>query len=165
MAKEAEKKAAYNMFVHQKRQQKDIAASLGVTEGTISGWVRKGGWQEERTAREIMPETQMKNIREIINDLAEQRIDLSAKLKAAQAKNKTEELEDLRKTISGIDDGVSKWNKTLLDLRRDTKVNLTTYIEVMEDITQALNQHDSKLAVRCAPFFEEHITTISLRLG
>ena len=36
--------------------QKEVAQKVGTTESTVSGWVRSGGWEAKRAARNISPE-------------------------------------------------------------------------------------------------------------
>ena len=70
---------------------------------------------------------------------------------------------ELHKKIAQIDDGVSKWNKTLTNIDKDSKISLSTYLQVMEMIFEALQSHDEALFLKTIDFQDVHLNDVSLR--
>jgi transposase len=165
MAKEKERRTAHILYVEQGKKANEIADLIGVAEKTIGEWVAKGAWKEERTARQASPAKRSDNIKLIITNLSEDRLSLDRKIKAAEAEGDSDSLTALREEVSHIDDAVSKWNKTLENIERENRVSLATYLNVMDQIFQAMRQHDAKLYMSTIEFQEAHIHKISRTLG
>ena len=165
MAKDRERRLARILYVEQKKTAKQVADMVGVSEKTLSGWVVKGKWKTERDARNLSPATRIANIENIISGLADERIELGHNLTEAERVADKALAEDLRKQISKIDDAVSKWNKTLRDLNKESKIPLAVYLEVMQQIFEALQHHSPDIYMKTLEFQEQHINDISLRLG
>lgn len=149
------------MYVELGMTGKEIASELGVTEKTVSNWVNNHGWKNERNARIASSANQTENIRKIIAELAEDRIELTRKLRIESKEDKPE---DLRKQIAGIDDAISKWNKTLMNIDKENKLSLSVYIAVMEQIFEAMLRYDPALHANTIQFQELHLKTIRLQL-
>lgn len=164
------RKSAYEMFMEQGKQQKDIATTLGLSEQTISKWVNDHGWKAQRTARSVNPRARTENIRTIIEMLSERRLKLFkdiADLETVEKKSKDQyqQLIDLRDEAAGIDDSISKWNKTLANLDKENRISLGVYLDVMDDIFDAMRQSDINLYRTTVDFQEQHIQIITQRLG
>ncbi len=162
--KKNEHRTAKVLYIEQGKTAKEIAELLGVTEKTVGEWVRKDNWKRERDARMASPANRITNIQNIIGDLSEQRLQFNRELQAAEKAGDTETVKELRANVSKIDDAVSKWNKTLETINKESKVSLTTYLYVMEDIFKHLNHYDPKLFVNTLDFQEAHIQYISNKL-
>jgi transposase len=166
MAKEKEKRTARILYVEQGKTAKDISDLVGVSEKTISDWVQKGAWKEERTARNSSPGKRADNIKLIITNLSEDRLDLSRKVKEAEANlAEADEIQKLREEISRIDDAVSKWNKTLENIEDENRISLATYLNVMDQIFKAMQAYDPKLYMATVEFQDAHIHKICTLLG
>lgn len=165
MAKERERKTAHILYVEQKKTAAEVAVLVGVSEKTLSAWVIKYNWKNERDARNTSPYKRIENLESIIAGLAEERIQLSRSLPEAEKAGKIDEVKELRSSISKIDDAVSKWNKTLRDINKEAKIPLATYLEVMQTIFEALQHYNTKLFMQTLDFQEKHIHEVSLKLS
>lgn len=165
MAKEREKKIAKILFVEQGKTAKEISKLANVSEVTLSKWINDndGAWKRERNARLSNPSVRTDNIKQIINDLSEQRITLHHQLKEAESHSDLEETTRLRESIARIDDAVAKWNKTLSTIDKDSHVTLSTYLSVMEMIFDALKSFNENLFFDTLDFQEVHLNEVSLR--
>ena len=157
MAKDNERKLAKQLYMNGKLQ-KEIAAIVNVREKTIGNWASKHNWKTEREARFGSSKKQVENIKAIISTMAEERLQVHNDLQKAKTRNDGDEIERLQKEAAKLDDGVSKWNKTLENLDKDNRVSLATYIEIMEDIFKDLQDYDPKLFLKTLDFQEQHLT-------
>ena len=166
MAKDKERRTARILYVEQGKNAKEVSDLVGVAEKTIGDWVEKGAWKEERTARQASPAKRSDNIKLIITNLSEDRINLDRRIKAAEANGKDpDELQSMREEISRIDDAVSKWNKTLENIESETRISLATYLNVMDQIFKAMQVYDPKLFMSTVEFQDTHVHKICLTLG
>ncbi|MBS2100702.1 transposase [Carboxylicivirga linearis] len=163
MAKEKELKIAKVMFVEQGKTAKEIGRLLNVSEQTLSRWVNKYGWADQRNARLSAPKIRTENIKQLINDLSEQRLKLGRELIDAEKALDHDRCSQLRASIAKVDDGVSKWNKTLETINKESRVSLSTYLAVMEMIFDALRSFDEKLFLQLLDFQEVHLNEVSLK--
>lgn len=166
MAKERERMTAKLYFVEHNLTAKEVALRVGVTEKTVGDWVKKWHWKAERDARNASPTKRLNNIKEIISKLSEEWLELDKQVKELES-NKVEakEIAEIRGRIKGIDDAVSKWNKTLEGIEKEAQIPLATYISVMEDIFQSLLKFDRDLYMSLVDFQEHHINNVSEKLG
>ncbi len=164
MAKNKEKRIAHILFVQQHKGAKEISQLVGVSEPTLSKWINENGgaWKIERNAKINTPKTRIDNIRQIINDMSEERISLNNQLKTT---TDAKEISEIRNSIAKIDDAVSKWNKTLETLNKENQITLSLYIRVMEMIFNDLQQFDEKLFFNTLEFQELHLNEIATRLN
>lgn len=174
-----EQKRAYNWYVKEHKTAKDIAGRLGRTEKTIGNWVKKFGWKEQRDAKLNSFNAQRQRINEILSEYAEQTLyyiketkTLKEKLRKAMADNKEKAIKKYREQINEyntelarIDDGASKWRKQLADLDKENRISLSTYLEVMDDVFENMRAFNESLYNRSIEFQENHLQTISLKLG
>ncbi|WP_297096397.1 hypothetical protein [uncultured Draconibacterium sp.] len=167
MAKEKEKKLAYMLFVEQRKTAKEISQLVNVSEKTLSNWINAedGRWKKEQRARNTSPGERVSNIEQIISNLADDRLRKGAELVKAEKELDHQRAAEIRQEISKIDDAVSKWNKTLRDINKESQVPLATYLEIMQTIFQALQAYDPKLFMQTIDFQEKHIHDASLKLS
>ncbi len=149
-------------YVEQGKSQKEIAQKLQRTEKTISGWVQKYGWKNERTARLNSLKKQQAQIHEILHLYGGQTLDLLNKLKQAQEKGEQELCLELNKKLSSISDDVSKWNKRLDSLHKDYKASLSTYLWVMDDLFESLRAYDEPLYLKTLDFQDKQLQKVSI---
>jgi predicted transcriptional regulator len=166
MAKDKERRTAKLYYVEHNFTAKETAARVGVTEKTVGKWVDEGHWRAERDARNSSPAKRLNNIKEIISKLSEEWLELNREVKLMEEnKADAKEIAATRSRIKNIDDAVSKWNKTLENIEKENAVPLATYISVMENIFQALLDHDRELYMQLVEFQENHIADVSEKLG
>ena len=164
MGKAKERATAKQLYMTGKNQ-KDIANLVQVQEKTVSDWVRKYGWKQEREARFIGKRTQEENLRKLIGQMAEKAIRVESEMETARQNNNTDEFLSLQTELNRITDAASKWNKQLEAISKENKVSLITYLHIMDEIFEALRNHNPKLYMDCVDFQEQHLTDISLKLG
>ena len=165
MAKNKERKTARILYVEQNKTQKEIASLLGVTEKTVSFWVNKYDWQKERTARNASPARRKNNIKAIITNLAEERLELDSEVKQLEKEGDQEEANHKRERISKIDDAVAKWNKTLMTIDKENEISLSAYIQVLESIFNDMRLFNPKLFMQTIEFQEQHLHKVTSQLG
>lgn len=164
MGKTKERTTAKQLYMSGK-SQKDIAKLVNVQEKTISNWVSKFGWKQEREARFIGRRTQEENLRKLISDLAEKAIRIESEMELARKRDETNKFLELQTELNRVTDAASKWNKQYEAIVKENKVSLATYIQVMEQIFEAVRKYSPKLYMEMVEFQEEHLTEISLNLG
>lgn len=163
MAKEREQKLARLLYVEQGKSAKEISTLVGVSEQTLTKWVHANGWREQRNAIVANPTIREDNIKNLINELSQQRLDLSKELRDAEANADLKAAADFRKQLAQVDDAVSKWNKTLQGVKKDGQISLSDYLVVMEDIFDNLRIYDEKLYMKLMDFQEAHLNDVSRR--
>jgi len=165
MAKEKQRKTAYILFVEQGQNRKEIAQLTGVSELTIGKWVKKYGWLKERAARNASPVKRSENMKSIITTLSEERLELARQTKEAELNGDLETIKNLRIQISKIDDAVAKWNKALITVDNESKITLSVYLHVMEQIFESLRIFDRNLYMQTINFQEHHLHDKTMELG
>lgn len=168
MAKENECRLAKIMYVDQLKDAKEISTILKVSEATLSKWVNKFGWKEQRNAKLSSPEVRTDNIKQVINGLTEDRINLDRQLKDAERRSATDkaatiEVVLIRKNIAQVDDSISKWNKTLFNVEKEQKISFSSYMYAMEQIFNALHQYNEKIFLQTIDFQEDHLNDVARR--
>lgn len=163
------KKTAYELYMMGK-PGKEIATALNISAQTVSTWAKKYAWKSQRTAKIINPKTRTENIRTIMELLSERRLKLFHEVNALEnAPDKPTEthqmLLDLRNEAASIDDSISKWNKTLMNLDKENRISLGVYLDVMDDLFNALRIYDMVVYRSTLDFQEQYIQTITNRLG
>lgn len=162
MAKTEQKKQARIDFVERGKSQKELCAKYKVTPQTMSNWVKAGGWKAMRTAYVSNSNAQANNIKELLNGLTEQRLELMNDLKEARrTKADADTINSLMASIARVDDGASKWNKTLENVDKENRISLATYLQVMTELFDALNVYSDKLYLQTLDFQEQFINRIS----
>lgn len=161
MAKDREKEVGRKLFVELNRNQKEIAADLGVTEKTVSNWVREGNWKNERTALINNSVNRAEKFKAVLEDLADEQLIISQKIKNAESSGDFGEASVLRKLASSIADQVGKYQKALERLDKNNKVLLSTKLEVIEELFQAMQEYDKKLYMNSLDFQRFYIQLIA----
>lgn len=164
MAKDKERQMGYYYYVEKNRSAKEASLLSGVTEATFSAWVRKFGWKSQREARAMSCGTRTENIKQLIDELAAQRIALGRELDLAVAEKDDKLASDIRRQLAAVDDGAAKWNKALAAAAKEGKITLTIYLDVMEQIFGALRNADEHLYLQTLSFQEQHIHEVSIKL-
>ncbi len=62
-----DKKTAAKILFMDGTTQKEIAELLGVTEVTVTAWKRDGGWESERTRKNLLSMTNIETMEELIS--------------------------------------------------------------------------------------------------
>lgn len=162
MRKEAEK-----MFVSEGLGNKEIARKLGVSEKSVSAWINDndGLWKKKRLADSISTDKRNENINEIINRLAQQKLDLLDKIDRALEEDDDEQVAELRKQASSLDNSVAQWRKQREDMNKTNRIDFSIYIEIMNKIFDAMQVSDPELYFRTLDFQEQHLASVSKIYG
>lgn len=163
MAKLKEQKIAHILYVEQGKDAVEISSLIKVSEVTLSKWVREGAWKTERDARNSSPHLSVANIKTIMGSLGEDRLKLNRDIKQAESIADVDAIADLRKQINRIDDAISKWNKALGSIDKESRVSLSSYLWVMEEIFQGLRAFNLNLYMQTLDFQEHHINQMCLK--
>ena len=164
MGKTKERATAKHLYMAGKNQ-KDIAGLVQVQEKTISDWVKKYGWKQEREARFIGKRTQEENLRKLISDLAAKAIRVESEMEIARSRDETDKFISLQTELNRITDAASKWNKQYEAINKENKISLITYLQVMDQLFNAVREYSPKLYMEMVDFQEQHLTEVSLKLG
>lgn len=157
--------AARELYVTQGYTAKRIAELLDVTEITLSRWVNKYGWKQQREAAALAPGERSANIDQIISLLAQDRLSLADRIKAEEGKKDIDlvALKDLREQISKLDTSAAYWNKCRESAKKDERISLEVYLKVMEQIFSAMRMFSPELFLQTVAFQEQHVYEISTR--
>ncbi|MDR1172281.1 MAG: hypothetical protein LBL24_07505 [Bacteroidales bacterium] len=158
-------KAKAKDFFLKGKSQKEIAAFLGVSTVTLNNWVRDGNWKEERSARINSTASRSDNIHSIIDHLSGQQLELLKKISEAEQAGDAGKEKELRVLSKGLGDEVSKWNRLLADLKTESRISLSQYLEVMDDIFRHMKAYSLEMYHQTLDFQELHVCETSKRLG
>lgn len=161
--KDSERLRAKAMYVEQLKTAKEIAIVVKVNVNTVGEWIAKGNWKAERDAKFNGIPSQIKDLKELISVLTEQRLKLVKLIDNAITKKDTVAEAEYKREAVKLADEVSKWNKSLENLEKKGKISLATYIEVMESIFKDMSQKHHKIYIQLLDFQEQHIRNISLK--
>ncbi len=165
MAKAKERKTAYILFVNEGKTRKEISDLIDVSETTVCAWVKKYAWVKERAARNASPVKRAENVKSILTELGEERLDISRQIKEAEVNGDLDTIKSLRIQTEKIDLAVANWNKNLITMEKENKVTLAIYLHVMEIIFNALRIYDAKLFMQTIEFQENHLHAKTIELG
>lgn len=165
MAKKRERALAKRLFIEKLMAQNEIAETVNVTEKTISRWVNNGNWRKLRDARLNNSKSRTENIKKVIEELTNMTLQTLEKIKIAESKGDHNELLELKKETTRISQEVAMYQKALERLEKEFKISLSTYLEVMEDIFEALMRWDKTTYLKTIDFQKEHLNNIAERLG
>lgn len=166
MAKDRERRTAQILYVDHNLTAKEVAERVGVSEKTIGDWVDKHNWKALRDAKNSSPAKRINNIKQIISTMSDEWLSVDREVKKLEATGGDPKvIAELRTRIKSIDDAVSKWNKTLENIEKDSNVSLSTYLYVMEDVFDSLAQYNRDLYIKLVDFQEHHINKVSIKLG
>lgn len=155
------------MYVSEGLGNKEIARKLGVSEKSVSAWINDndGLWKKKRQADSISTDKRNENINEIINKLAQQKLDLLGKIDRAMEEQDDGLVAELRKQASALDNSVAQWRKQREDMNKTNRVDLSIYIEVMDKIFDSMQADDPDLYFRSLDFQEQHLYNVSKIYG
>ncbi|WP_300978921.1 DUF1804 family protein [Flavobacterium sp.] len=165
MAKEKEKRIAFDYYTNQGFTAKAISEIVNVSEKTIGDWVEKGNWKSVRDANMNSSQSTFRNIKDLVSELTEQRLDINREIKEAKELGDNNLVLSLRKQAAAISQEVAIQNKALEKLEKENKIALGTYLEVMNDIFKNLENYDKDIYLKTLDFQESHLSTISIKLG
>lgn len=165
MAKKREKEIAKKMYVELLRSQKEIADDLALTEKTVSTWVTKEGWKAERDARINNSTNRAETIKKLIGSLADNALEVQKKILQAEEQGNNAEALLLKKESTRIAQEVGMYQKALEKIEKNFKVNLSTYLEVMDDIFASMQAFDKEAYLKTLDFQRYHLQSISQKLG
>ena len=166
MAKDRERRTAQILYVDHNLTAKEVAERVGVSEKTIGDWVDQQNWKALRDAKNSSPAKRINNIKQIISTMSDEWLSVDREVKKLEATGGDPKvIAELRTRIKSIDDAVSKWNKTLENIEKDSNVSLSTYLYVMEDVFDSLAQYNRDLYIKLVDFQEHHINKVSIKLG
>ena len=165
MAKDKEKRIAFDYYTNQGLTAKAIADIVNVSEKTIGDWVEKGNWKAVRDANLNGAQTRSANIKELISELTDQQLEINIEIKGAKAMGDKDRVIALRQQSATISQEVAIQTKALERMDTDNKISLSTYLEVMNDIFKNLEHFDKDVYLKTLDFQESHLSTISIKLG
>lgn len=165
MAKEKEKRIAFDYYTNQGFTAKAISEIVNVSEKTIGDWVEKGNWKSVRDANLNGAQTRSANIKELISELTDQQLEINIEIKEAKAIGDKDRVIALRQQSATISQEVAIQTKALERMDSDNKISLSTYLEVMNDIFKNLEHFDKDVYLKTLDFQESHLSTISIKLG
>lgn len=140
--------------------QKEVANRVGVQERTVGAWVKKYGWRTERDARINSDAGRIESLKDIITQLTGQHIEILEELKREKDPKIRIEKQKLGFTLSNE---VANYNKALESLRDQKRVSLAVYIDVMEQIFNALQIHSPKLYINLVDFQQDHLAEVAIK--
>lgn len=160
MAKDKERNLAKELYF-QNKDQKDIAVFCKVSQKTVSNWVSKYKWKEQRDARVNGNRKHITAVKDVIGRLTEERLALFEKIKEADKGEDKELTLALAKKGANLADEISKYNKTLENLDKQNRISLSVYLEVMDHIFNDLNRKHPKIYQQLLDFQEQHLSFIA----
>lgn len=165
MAKNKEKRIAFDYYTNQGLTAKEISEIVNVSEKTIGDWVGNGNWKGVRDANFNSSSNRATKIKELISELTDQQLEIANEIKDAKSRKDNEMVIALRQQSSALSQEVAIQTKALERLDTDSKISLATYLEVMTDIFKNLEHHDKDVYLKTLDFQESHLQTISIKLG
>lgn len=165
MAKEKEKRIAFDYYTNQGFTAKAISEIVNVSEKTIGDWVEKGNWRAVREANVHSAKKHTENTKELISALTEQQIGINDEIKIAKENGDRDEIISLRKQSAALSQEVAIHKKALDKFETENKIIFSVYLEIMEDIFKNLEHYDKTIYLKTLDFQESHLSTISIKLG
>ncbi|MFN8238626.1 MAG: hypothetical protein U0T77_10700 [Chitinophagales bacterium] len=167
VTKDMEQRLAYIYYVEKHKTAKESAQLSGVSEKTLNNWVEKFGWKKLRDALLNSTKNQVSQIKELISLLTQRRLRIEAQISEVESKRDVNDelLVQLREQCIGIGDEVSKWNKTLENVDKANRINLSVYLEVMEDVFTQMQVEEPELHMKTLGFQQSLIQKVSLKYG
>lgn len=165
MAKDKEKRIAFDYYTNQGLTAKAISEIVNVSEKTIGDWVDKGKWKGVRDSNMNSSTNRAAKIKELVSELTEQQLEINIEIKAAKAVGDKEQVLALRQQSASISQEVAIQTKALERMDTDNRISLSVYLEVMNDIFKNLEHFDKEVYLKTLDFQENHLSTISIKLG
>ena len=165
MAKEKEKRIAFDYYTNQGFTAKAISDIIDVSEKTLGDWIEKGKWKAVRDSNMNSSTNRAAKIKELVSELTEQQLEINIEIKAAKAIGDKEQVIALRQQSASISQEVAIQTKALERMDTDNRISLGVYLEVMADIFKNLEHFDKDVYLKTLDFQENHLSTISIKLG
>lgn len=161
MAKKKEQTLAERYFVEFLKTPEEIEELLEVSARTVRSWVTKGNWKAIRDARLNNTGSRAENIKKVISDLTESSLFNLKQIAEAEALGNREAALAFKKESTRISQEVGMWQKALEKLDKNYKISLSTYLEIMEEIFQSLQEYDQELYLKTLSFQKIHLQNIA----
>lgn len=165
MAKNKERQVAQKLYIEFFKSQKEIAEDLDVTEKTVGEWVSKGKWKELRDARLNNSNNRAETVKKVIAGLSESALEVQGKIREAEGNGDMGLALALKKESTRIAQEVGMYQKALEKLEKNFKVSLSTYLEVMDDMFNEMQNYDKDLFLQTLDFQKYHLQNIAQKLG
>lgn len=152
MAKIREQKLAEDLFIKGKKNAKECALLVGVSEKTMGDWVEKFKWKERRNALLGSQQNGLQNINALIDSYADRLIEME--------NNSDAKIEDKTKLV----DAIAKLNKTKDGFEKEHRIPYNSYINVLDLImSDMLAKIEPKHHLTLLEFFENHTNELALK--
>ena len=104
------KKEAHDLYVREGMTCKEISTRINVSERSVSSWINENDalWKKERQASVISSQKQGDNLKQIINILADQKLELLRMIDEAIAEGDSDKVLELRKQAATLDNSVAQ---------------------------------------------------------
>lgn len=161
------KKEAHDLYVRDGMMCKEISERINVSERSVSNWINENDalWKKERQASVISSQKQGDNLKQIINILADQKLELLRMIDEAIAEGESDKVLELRKQAATLDNSVAQWGNQLKEVDKKNRITLTIYIDVMSRIFDAMKVYDADLYFKTLDFQENHLYEAAKTLG
>ena len=126
------KKEAHDLYVREGMTCKEISTRINVSERSVSSWINENDalWKKERQASVISSQKQGDNLKQIINILADQKLELLRMIDEAIAEGDSDKVLELRKQAATLDNSVAQWGNQLKEVEKDLFQNLPEYYDM-----------------------------------
>lgn len=161
------KKEAHDLYVRDGMMCKEIYERINVSERSVSNWINENDalWKKERQASVISSQKQGDNLKQIINILADQKLELLRMIDEAIAEGESDKVLELRKQAATLDNSVAQWGNQLKEVDKKNRITLAIYIDVMSRIFDAMKVYDADLYFKTLDFQENHLYEAAKTLG
>lgn len=161
------KKEAHDMYVIEGLFATDISKRINVSAKTLSSWVNEndGAWKKERSARAVSSKKSGENIQQIIDLTAEKKIEVLKRIEEAKLSGNKELEKQLRGEAASLDNSVAQWNKALQDANKGNRISLSVYLDVMDEIFDAIRLAEPDHYFALINFQEAHLIEITKKYG
>jgi len=163
--KKKERQLAYLYYVEHGLSGKECARKAGVTQKTVSAWVARYRWKEERNARILSLNQRIEHMREVLGGLAEESVMLTRQLREASKRGDRGAANDLRLALASISDQASKWTKSLDTIQTKERVSLSVYLTVMDELFRAIHARHPDIYHQLIDFQEDLVHRKAAELG
>ena len=157
------KNEAHDIYVRDGMMCKEISERINVSERSVSNWINENDalWKKERQASVISSKKQGDNLKQIINILADQKLELLRMIDEAIAEGDSDKVLELRKQAAGLDNSVAQWGNQLKEVDKKNRITLAIYIDVMGRIFDAMKAYNAELYFKTLDFHYPNIFAAS----
>ena len=161
------KKEAHDLYVRDGMMCKEISERINVSERSVSNWINENDalWKKERQASVISSQKQGDNLKQIINILADQKLELLRMIDEAIAEGESDKVLELRKQAATLDNSVAQWGNQLKEVDKKNRITLAIFIDVMGRIFDAMKAYNAELYFKTLDFQENHLYEAAKMLG